>query len=428
MSFTRAGLVCGFVCALLAVLPTPSEGQGKPVTITFWDAEPADLVKLRMEIIKAFESKYPNLKVDYLNVPYAEARQKLVTAAATKTLPDTMFFQATWLGEFATMGTLLDLQPYVDKWPGAKGLLPQVFSVGKAYKSTLYYLPSEFQIDAIYYRTDWFKEAGIKGPPTNWAEFLEAAKKLTDPAKNRYGFSMRGAGGSERYYIMWMLNANGNIFFEKDGSLGLHKHGGMDGLKWYVELCTVHQVCTPNSVNNSFLENTAEFSSGAAAMYIHNQYSVARQIKAFGGTAEAAREKFGTTPIPRGPKGRFIAANFTNGYVIFKQSAHPEETWELVKWMFAPENDSKWAQTTGALPANLSVYGEAWFRNNPFLGVFKQQLDDPAGSFNFPIQMAKWNSLIAGPLKEEFQKALLKQQTPEATGEAIAKAISDALK
>ena len=425
---SRLVFALGLFLALAGLLPAGALAQAKPVTITFWDAEPADLVKLRMEILKGFEAKYPHIKINYLNIPYAEARQKLVTAAATKTLPDTMFFQATWLGEFAAMGELLDLGPYAEKWPGGKNLLPQVFSVGKAYKNTLYYLPSEFQIDALFYRTDWFKEAGIKGPPTNWAEFLDAAKKLTDPAKNRYGFSMRGAGGNERYYIMWMLMANGNVFFEKDGSLGLLKYGGLDGLKWYLELCTVHQVCTPNSVNNSFLENTAEFSSGTAAMYIHNQYSVARQIKAFGGTAEAAREKFGTTPIPRGPKGRYIAANFTNGYVIFKQSAHPDETWELLKWMLSPDNDSKFSQTTGALPANKSVYDEAWFKNNPFLAVFKEQLDDPAGSFNFPIQMAKWNSLIAGPLKEEFQKGLLKQQSAEATGQAIGKAISDALK
>ena len=425
---SRLVFALGLFLALAGLLPAGALAQAKPVTITFWDAEPADLVKLRMEILKGFEAKYPHIKINYLNIPYAEARQKLVTAAATKTLPDTMFFQATWLGEFAAMGELLDLGPYAEKWPGGKNLLPQVFSVGKAYKNTLYYLPSEFQIDALFYRTDWFKEAGIKGPPTNWAEFLDAAKKLTDPAKNRYGFSMRGAGGNERYYIMWMLMANGNLFFEKDGSLGLLKYGGLDGLKWYLELCTVHQVCTPNSVNNSFLENTAEFSSGSAAMYIHNQYSVARQIKAFGGTAEAAREKFGTTPIPRGLKGRYIAANFTNGYVIFKQSAHPDETWELLKWMLSPDNDSKFSQTTGALPANKSVYDEAWFKNNPFLAVFKEQLDDPAGSFNFPIQMAKWNSLIAGPLKEEFQKGLLKQQSAEATGQAIGKAISDALK
>ena len=292
----------GLFLALAGLLPAGAGAQAKPVTITFWDAEPADLVQLRMEIIKGFEAKYPQIKVNYLNIPYAEARQKLVTAVATKTLPDTMFFQATWLGEFAAMGELLDLGPYADKWAGAKNLLPQVFSVGKAYKNTLYYLPSEFQIDALYYRTDWLKEAGIKAPPSNWAEFLDAAKKMTNPAKNRYGFSMRGAGGSERYYIMWMLMANGNVFFEKDGSLGLHKHGGIDGLKNYLELCTVHQVCTPNSVNNSFLENTAEFSSGAAGMYIHNQYSVARQVKAFGGTVEAAREKFGTVPIRGAPR------------------------------------------------------------------------------------------------------------------------------
>ncbi|MBP1690980.1 MAG: extracellular solute-binding protein family 1, partial [Bacteroidetes bacterium] len=87
----------GFFLVLVGLLPAIASAQAKPVSITFWDAEPADLVQLRMQILKGFEAKYPNIKVNYLNIPYAEARQKLVTAAATKTLPDTMFFQATWL-------------------------------------------------------------------------------------------------------------------------------------------------------------------------------------------------------------------------------------------------------------------------------------------------------------------------------------------
>lgn len=416
------------ITALAAMAPTAARAD-EPVTITLWDAQPADLVPLRNEIIDAFEAAHPNIKVEYLNIPYSEARQKLVIAATTNTLPDTMFFQATWLGEFAAMGELADLQPYVDAWQGAQEkLLPQVFSVGKAYQDTLYYLPSEFQIDALFYRKDWLDEAGLPPPPWNWDQFETAAKAMTDPARNRYGFSMRGAGGSERYYIMWMLMANGNKFFDEDGGLALDKHGGLDGFKRYLELCTVLEVCTPNSVNNSFLENTAEFSAGTAGMYIHNQYSVARQIKAFGGSIEEAGKVFGTAPIPEGPKGRFIAANFTNGYVIFKDSEHPKETFELIKWIMSPENESKYVQATGALPANKSVYEEQWFKDNPFLSVFKQQLDAPGGSFNFPIELPAWNSLIAGPLKEQFQKGLLKQQSSDETAAAITGAISGALK
>lgn len=401
----------------------------EPVTITFWDAQPADLVPLRNDLIKAFETAHPNIKVDYLNIPYSEARQKLVLAATTGTLPDTMFFQATWLGEFAAMGQLLDMQPYVDAWEGAQdNLLPQVFSVGKAYQDKLYYLPSEFQIDALFYRKDWAEEAGLPPQPWNWDQFEAAAKAMTDAERNRYGFSMRGAGGSERYYIMWMLMANGNKFFDEDGTLALGKYGGLEGFDRYLELCTKLEVCTPNSVNNSFLENTAEFSAGTAGMYIHNQYSVARQIKAFGGSIEEAGKVFATAPIPQGPKGRFIAANFTNGYVIFKDSKHPKETFELIKWIMAPENESKYVQATGALPANKSVYDEPWFKENPFLSVFKEQLDAAGGSFNFPIELPAWNSLISGPLKEQFQKGLLKQQSSDETAAAITGAISNALK
>ena len=53
----------------------------------------------------------------------------------------------------------------------------------------------------MYYRKDWFEEAGIAGPPKNFAEMTDIAVKLTDPAKNRYGFCMRGAAGGQALFM-----------------------------------------------------------------------------------------------------------------------------------------------------------------------------------------------------------------------------------
>jgi hypothetical protein len=64
----------------------------------------------------------------------------------------------------------------------------------------VYGVPSFAFVNWMYYRADWFKEAGL-APPKTFDDFQAAAVKLTDPSKNRFGFGMRGGGGGEGMLI-----------------------------------------------------------------------------------------------------------------------------------------------------------------------------------------------------------------------------------
>ena len=66
----------------------------------------------------------------------------------------------------------------------------------------------------MYYRADWFKEAGLQ-PPKTFDDFQNAAIKLTDPSKNRFGFGMRGAGGGEGLLIEVMRSFGSPIVDDK---------------------------------------------------------------------------------------------------------------------------------------------------------------------------------------------------------------------
>ena len=58
----------------------------------------------------------------------------------------------------------------------------------------IYGVPAFTFVDWMYYRKDWFDEAGL-APPATMQDFAAAAVKFTDPAKGRYGFGMRGGPG-----------------------------------------------------------------------------------------------------------------------------------------------------------------------------------------------------------------------------------------
>ena len=73
----------------------------------------------------------------------------------------------------------------------------------------------------------------------------DIAVKLTDPAKNRYGFCMRGAAGGQALF-MDMLHGFG-LEPVVDGKAALDRAGLIEAMDWYTGLYTELKVCQPSA-------------------------------------------------------------------------------------------------------------------------------------------------------------------------------------
>src|SRR5206468_8149404 len=60
----------------------------------------------------------------------------------------------------------------------------------KTVKGHTYSYPFQRAVQAMYYRKDMFRQAGLypDRPPRTWDEFYAACQKLTDPEKGSWGF------------------------------------------------------------------------------------------------------------------------------------------------------------------------------------------------------------------------------------------------
>ena len=424
------------IVLLILVLPCFGTGQKEGSVIKYWDVQPAQNLVFKEKLIEKFEAENPAYKIDYSNLPYKEAHTKLITAIQTGNVPDTTYAQTQWIGEFAAMGALENLEPYVSKWDKKGEVMDLSYNIGRKYKNTLYTIPTEFMIPALFYRSDWLKEKGL-APPKDWSEFLKVAKAFTDPVQNRFGFSMRGALGCERYYLMFMVMANKGKIFDSSGNCILNNKAGKEALKFYGELFTKHKVCSEAAPSNSYMEMVSEFQSGLAGMYIHNNYSISKQTWHFlGKKAEGlptedeyakALSFFGTTPIPAGPNGTYVFV-FSNTHPIFAKGKNKEGAWEFIKFLLAAENDLYWASNLGALPVNKESYKSEWFNTNPFLPAFKTELYASDRVFQFPTQLPGWGAITQTVLVEEFQKGLVGKQSWGEAADNIAAAITKANK
>lgn len=199
----RAALVATAACAAVALAACSSSGSSgsttsansgtagsggsattsSPVTLTFWGTygnggNKAQTSVLEKTIIPAFERQNPNIKINYVDVPYDSLLQKLTTGAAGGNLPDLVRSDITWVAKFASLGVFAQLD----------GKMPNFDTLAKAdYPGTLettkwqghyYGLPLDTNTRVLISNKQALASAGISAPPKTFADLQADAAKL----------------------------------------------------------------------------------------------------------------------------------------------------------------------------------------------------------------------------------------------------------
>lgn len=161
----------------------PAAVQGaldKPAEITFWTWVP-NIEKT----VALFEKKYPNIKVDVVNVGQSKDQYTKLTTAlkAGNGAPDVAQIEYFALPQFALTKSLVNLADY-----GA-GALKDKFAVSAwsqvSVAGGIYGVPQDTGPMAMFYRKDLLDKLGAT-PPKTWEEFAALAKKVHDADPGSY--------------------------------------------------------------------------------------------------------------------------------------------------------------------------------------------------------------------------------------------------
>src|SRR6266568_2235996 len=200
-ALTGGGLLVA-ACAPQAVAPPGQSSSSAPTaasapaaavnpatltgTVSYWHTFTSQSEMDGLDkVTKAFKQTYPNVVVNSENVPNSDSMAQFTLAVQGSGKPETTMISSSRLPDMAAMGGLIDLTDRVARWD-QRQYLPDARFKDATYKGRIYGVPSFAFIDWMYYRADWFKDAGL-APPKTFDEFQNAAIKLTDPSKNRFG-------------------------------------------------------------------------------------------------------------------------------------------------------------------------------------------------------------------------------------------------
>jgi multiple sugar transport system substrate-binding protein len=406
MTFSRRSALKlgGSLLAATALTPQMAFAQSK--TISYWHTFTSQSEQAGLdEVMKLFAATHPDIAVKPENIPNPEFMAKITAAVVANTRPSVTMVASERFRDLLAMGALTDITDRVANWERRADFADQRFASITA-DGKVYGVPGFTFVDWMYYRKDWFEEAGI-AVPTTLQELRDAAVKLTDAGANRYGFGLRGGPGGQNIIIN-MMEAFGSPVLHADGSIGLDRDAAIAGIAYWADMAK--NAAPTSAPNDGFRQIIEGFQTGQTAMIYHHTGSyqdIASKLK--------PGVEFGTMAIPAGPAKR--VARLAYSYHTITKPDDADAAWEWLKFWGEPDAAIAFLEKTGYFPASSVAAADQRIVGNPMYAAAAATLEFGIPQPSFP-GAAGWAESTVLPA---FQRVLIGEATPEqAVDEMIA--------
>lgn len=300
-------------------------------------------------IVDAFNEEHTDIHVTLEQLPggWAEYLQKLTTLIAAGSAPDVGRMGAAYMAQFATKGQLADLTD----------LVAQDLDMDKYYASAfeeikidgkIYGIPIGIYTIIMYYNKDMFDAAGVPYPSMNWDsawtldEFIDIVTKLTsgEGLEKNYGFY---ANFDPERAVPFVYGTGADYLTEDHKTCTIND----ERIVTYYNLMQqmIYELgIAPTAAQAETMSFSQMFMAGRLGMMAEGQWMMP-------GLNTEDDYSYGAAPIPGGRTNNFI-----DQYVIFEDSKHKAEAWEVVKSFIEEKAENIMVDNAlGGIPINKIV-------------------------------------------------------------------------
>ncbi|MER6299728.1 extracellular solute-binding protein [Kitasatospora sp. NPDC001539] len=381
-----------------------SDGKADgPVTLTYWDTSNAtNEAPNYQELAKKFEAANPNIKVDFVNVPFDQAQNKLQTAMGAKGAPDVFRSEVGWTAAFAKAGFLEPL----DGTPAAADtstFQPSLIQQAK-YDGKLYGVPLVTDTLGLLYNKELFAKAGITTAPKTWDELRTDAAAIKDKA-GVDGFWLKAADG---YYAMPFLFGEGTDTVDAAGKkITVTSPEAVKAVETYKSMFNGPGLAKADVTTDAYAHMMDAFNSGKVAAIIQGPWEITNIYK---GSAFADKNNLGIAAVPGGSGGKAGAPTGGHNISVYAgaDKAHKAAAEKFAAFMTSAESQAFIAQKNSTLPTRSDAF-TADVKADPGIAGFQGILNSAKPRPELP----EYSSLFSS-LGENLGKALQGTATQDA--------------
>lgn len=208
-------------------------------TVEYWTVQTqSDRIQTIQIMADVFAALNPGIDVKVIAVDENDMPKQIAAAAAANTLPDMIEVGSDLSLAFAEEG-IIDTKSsteVIQKLGKDRFYSGALKLVESAELNEYVSVPYSGWVQGIWYRADWFKEAGL-APPTTWESIEAAAKYFYKPTENQYGILIgtKADNYAEQCYTQFALSNDAGQF-NKDGELVFNSKAQKEVLDFYKNL------------------------------------------------------------------------------------------------------------------------------------------------------------------------------------------------
>jgi multiple sugar transport system substrate-binding protein len=345
-----------------ATAPAGTTEQAAPsvetVKLQYQSREPenaAGVAQLWSEWYLTFQETHPNIEVEFLPWPGGVEREGPYAAMVAGTAPDILEFCCSNTTFFMQQGETLNLQPFIERDAEEVNLddyYAHQFDPCKM-DGDIHFLPRFTGTMCIYYNKDWFDQAGVPYPPSEWGgwsyeDYAAIGPTFVGQEPQTWATSNYGLSGNWLTQY-WLRGFGANMVDPNDNTrCGLDTPEARECLEFLRSMIWDLEMFVPsNSTMSGGINVTTLFTSERIAMMEMGPWELNNVI-------DTAQFRWDVAPMIDGPAGHTTHQS-VDGSMIWRRSSHPEEAWELLKGLTSPEFGILLAKYANKQPSRKSI-------------------------------------------------------------------------
>jgi multiple sugar transport system substrate-binding protein len=322
------------------------------------------------QLVRDFERENPGVRVQAQQIPWTAAHEKLLTAFVGDATPDVAQLGNSWVAEFAALGALEPLNRRIagSRTIDSGGYFRGVWDTNLI-GDTLFGVPWYVDTRVIFYRKDVLAQAGYSEIPSTWAGWeraMRAVQRQLGPG--RYAIFLPTNEWAQP--VILGMQAGSPLLRDGDRYGAFSGRAFALGFAFYLDL--FRSGLAPPLGNNDIVNPYQEFTRGRFAMWITGPWNLGEFRRRL---PPEMQDRWMTAPLP-GPSGDSSAVSLAGGssLVLFHRSARKPAAWRLIEFLSRPEQQLRFYQLTGDLPARTEVWRESGLADSAQSRAFWIQL------------------------------------------------------
>jgi len=409
-------------------------GDDGAVTLryAFWDDNQRPAIEAMLEV---FSERHPDIEIELEQNPWDDYWPGLDTRFAAESAPDVFWNHVSRFPTYADSGVLLPITEQIEEDGLDVSVYPEDLYDSWRYEDEQYGLPKDWDSIALVYRTDMLEAAGIdpasldelEWNPVDGGTFVELLQRLTlDSAGNdarspdfdpddvvQYGIAQTSATGQTDWWNFAVQNGC-SLQSEPWGDYTIDSPECVEAIQFTADLYNRWGVAVPAEITNP--PNGGE---AAERMVAGNAAAVMDGSWMLGFDRDGLEP--GTWAVADNPSGPAGSGTVINGLsnAIYAGTEHPEEAWELVKFLGSEEAQRIAAETGSVWPGVSSlndVFAEYWSGQGVDVSGFQTAAEGT--TVGYPLSMS--DAAFSTAALDEFNQVWLGQKDARSAAEAVA--------